>query len=164
MWLLILAVVVAVLICFSFVLLVGAPYLPTLTPQIKISLDLVALKQGQTLLELGSGDGRVLFAAAEQGIRAVGYELNPLLVLYTKIRAYKYKGLVEVRWGNFWHKQWPQANGIFSFQLEKYMNRLDKKIVHEYPGQKIKLVSFAFKVPNKKPVKSEGGVFLYEYK
>jgi len=138
--------------------------LPTLSPQIKTALQLVDLQPGQMLLELGSGDGRVLFAAAEQGIHAVGYELNPLLVLYTKIRAQKYKGLVTVRWGNFWRQTWPEADGVFVFLLAKYMKKLDKKIVQEYSGKKIKLVSFAFPIPERAPKQQEAGLYLYQYK
>lgn len=161
-WLLWLAVLLFV-VSFGFVLLAGAPYLPTLRPQIKTALDLAGLQQGQTLLELGSGDGRVLFAAAEQGISAIGYELNPLLVGYSKIRARKYKGLVEVHWGNFWQRKWPEADAIFVFLLDKYMNKLDKKIIQEYPNGEIKLISFAFAIKGKTPSKQQDGLLLYEY-
>ena len=155
------AVIVA---SFSVVVLYGAPYLPTLRPQIEDAIKLSELKQGQTLLELGSGDGRVLFAAAEQGIHAIGYELNPLLVLYTKIRARKYPGLVEVYWGDFWRAKWPKTDAIFVFLLAKYMKKLDKKIVQEYGGSKVKLVSFAFSIPGKESSLNEMGVFVFDYK
>lgn len=75
-----LAIIFGVIIIFGFVILFGAPYLPTLKPQIKIALDMLDLQPGQTLIEIGSGDGRVLKAAAERGWNAVGYELNPVLV------------------------------------------------------------------------------------
>jgi SAM-dependent methyltransferase len=152
-----------IIISFGFVLFAGAPYLPTLRPQIKTALELAGLQQGQTLLELGSGDGRVLFAAAEQGIHAIGYELNPLLVGYSKIRARKYKGLVEVHWGDFWHQKWPEADAIFVFLLAKYMDKLDKKVIQEYPNRKIKLVSFAFAIKGKETSKQQDGLLLYEY-
>jgi SAM-dependent methyltransferase len=164
MWWLLWPILAALLLSFSFVLLAGAPYLPTLSPQINTALKLVDLQQGQTLLELGSGDGRVLFAAAEQGIHAIGYELNPLLVVYSKIRARKYRGLVTVRWGNFWHQTWPEADGVFVFLLAKYMKKLDNKIVQEYNGQKIKVVSFAFRIPGRVPQQQTAGLYMYQYK
>lgn len=164
MWWLVWLLLGSVIFSFGFVLLTGAPYLPTLRPQIKAALELSGLKQGQTLLELGSGDGRVLFAAAEQGVHAIGYELNPLLVIYSKIVARKYKGLVEVHWGNFWRLKWPAADVIFVFLLDKYMEKLDKKIIQEYGGRTIKLVSFAFAVPGRQAVRQRDGVFVYEYK
>jgi SAM-dependent methyltransferase len=78
-WLLVL-----VLLClgaFAAVIFFGAPYLPTLRPQIQAAFALLELKPGQTLLELGCGDGKVLVAAAEAGYKAVGIELNPILAL-----------------------------------------------------------------------------------
>lgn len=145
--------------CFAGVLLLGAPYLPTLRAQGKTALDLLQLRPGQTMLELGSGDGTVLKLAAERGIRAVGIELNPILVVLSKVRLRKYGDLVEVRWGNFWSKEWPKADGVFVFLLDKYMSRLDSRMVR----QGGRLVSVAFRVPGKKANKIENGVFMYDY-
>src|SRR5688572_25475247 len=96
-------------VCFAGVLLFGAPYLPTLRPQVKAALELAELRKGETLLELGCGDGKVLIAAARQGIKAVGYELNPLLALLAWLRTRRYGGNVKVVWGNFWREDWPPA-------------------------------------------------------
>jgi 16S rRNA A1518/A1519 N6-dimethyltransferase RsmA/KsgA/DIM1 with predicted DNA glycosylase/AP lyase activity len=140
----------------------GAPFLPTLKPKIPIALDLINLKPGQTLLELGSGDGRVLKAAAQRGLKAVGYELNPLLVVYSKILTFRYRKQVRVVWGNYWKKQWPPAEGIFVFLLRPYMEKLDKKITTEC-RKGTKLVSFAFTIDSHKPAKVKDGVYLYTY-
>jgi SAM-dependent methyltransferase len=152
-------VMVIVLACFAGVLLKGAPYLPTLKTQGNTALDLLDLRPGQTLLELGSGDGTVLKLAAQRGIRSVGIELNPILVIVSKIRLRKYGSLVEVRWGNFWKKPWPKADGVFVFLLDKYMLRLDAHM-SQYGAN---LASIAFAVPGKKPTKTMNGVLLYDY-
>lgn len=140
----------------------GAPYLPTLTPQVRAALKLADLQPGQTLLELGSGDGKVLLAAAEQGIRVIGYELNPLLVAVAWLRTRRHRELVTVRWVNMWKVQWPQTDAIFVFLLPKYMKKLDKKIVQQNYTC-VKLVSFAFKIPDRKIDSELDGVFLYMY-
>ena len=151
-----------VLICFGGVLLFGAPYLPTLAPQAKVALELADLQAGQTLLELGSGDGKILLTAAQQGIRVVGYELNPLLVVLSWLRTRKYRQLVTIIWGDFWHKPWPEAEAIFVFLLPKYMKKLDTKII-QYPHKPVKLVSFAFTIPEKRPSQQKAGIYLYKY-
>ncbi len=115
------------MICFSAVLLVGAPYLPTLGRQVKAVLELADLQSGDTLLELGCGDGKVLIAAARQGINVVGYELNPLLVILSWLRTRRYRKQVRIIWGDFWQKPWPPAEAIFVFLLPKYMSKLNKK-------------------------------------
>jgi len=155
---------ISLIVCFGGVLLFGAPYLPTLKPQQASALDLLELKKGQRLIELGSGDGRMLRAAAKRGITVTGYELNPLLVLISYLVTFKYRKQVSVRWGNLWTKEWPQTDAIYVFLLDKYMERLDKKVIQQYPGKRVKLVSYAFKIPAKKPIKTKNALFLYQYK
>lgn len=156
---------ISVFLIFSFglVVLVGAPYLPTKKKQIDTALELLDLKSGHTLLELGCGDGRVLGAAAAKGIRAIGYELNPLLVIIAKVSNLKHKDLVSVRWGNYWRADLPKTDGIFVFLLDKYMDKLDQKITNNKLAP-TRLASFAFKMPYKKANRVKDGVFLYIYK
>lgn len=115
------------------------------------------------MLELGCGDGKVLLAAAKQGILVTGYEINPILALISWARTRKYRGRVKVVWANFWRVTLPGADAIFVFLLPKYMDKLDKKIIQEYSGKKIKLVSFAFKIESKQASIEEHGVLLYDY-
>lgn len=151
-----------VLFCFAFVLLFGAPFLPTLRPQIETALDMLDLAPGQTMLELGCGDGRVLLAAAKQGIHAVGYELNPIMACIAWLRTRRYRKHVRVIWGDYWRAQWPQAQGIFGFILPRYMSKLHKKVM-QYPYRPIRIASFAFTIPDREPSRQESGVFLYLY-
>jgi cyclopropane fatty-acyl-phospholipid synthase-like methyltransferase len=151
-----------ILISFSFVIFFGAPYVPTLNQQRQAALDLLDLKPGQLFLELGSGDGRLLVAAAKRGLKSVGYELNPILYLISRLVTYKYRRQIKVEYGNFWSKQWPPADGIYSFIMQKYMAKLDKKIVQSN-RKNIKLVSYAFYIPGKKILRRKQGLLLYEY-
>jgi SAM-dependent methyltransferase len=154
--------IVAVLACFAGVLLVGAPYLPTLSPQVEAAIKLSGLKSADTLLELGCGDGKVVLAAARQGITVVGYELNPLLAALAWLRTRRYRHNVTIIWGDFWRKPWPEAEGIFVFLLPKYMKRLDTKVM-QYKHKPVKLVSFAFKIPGKTTSAEQKGLFAYDY-
>ena len=148
---------------FSFVIIRGAPYLPTLKPQIKEALDLLDLQPGQTLLELGSGDGRLLRAAAERGIYSVGYELNPLLVLWTKIRYWRHRKFIQVYFGDFWTKKWPESDAMYVFLLQKYMKKLDNKVIQYSNGKEYKVVSFGFEIKDRTPARSVKGLKLYVY-
>lgn len=160
----IIALIVAlVLLCFCFVLLFGAPFLPTLSLQIRVALDLLDLEPGQVMLELGCGDGRVLVAAARRGVQAVGYELNPILAVIAWLRTRRYRRQVRVLWGDYWRASWPAADGIFAFILPRYMHKLHTKVMH-YPHKPLRIASFAFAIPDREAVRTEQGVFLYEYK
>lgn len=153
----------AVILLFSFVILFGAPFLPTLSSRKEEALDLLDLKPGQTMLELGSGDGRMLRAAAERGVTAIGYELNPLLVLWSRLINWKYRKNITVHWGNYWRHTLPATDGIYVFLLNPFMEKLDKKITQEI-RKDVKIVSFAFAIPGKKTVKELNGMMLYKYK
>lgn len=163
-WLEVISIIVVVIIgCFSFVLLFGAPYLPTLKIQIGQALDLLDLQPGETMLELGCGDGRVLRAAAQRGWHVVGYELNPLLVIVARLSTWRYRRTVQIVWGDYWRMTWPPAAGIYGFILPRFMSKLDKKVI-QWKHRPVKLVSFAFAIPSKNPTHTKGGVFRYDYR
>jgi SAM-dependent methyltransferase len=140
----------------------GAPYLPTLKKQVNTIFSLAEMKEGQTLIELGCGDGRVLVEAAKRGINSVGYEINPILFLIALLRSKKHKDRIRIVYGNYWRKEWPPANVIFVFLIGRYMDKLDKHI-KMYPHKPVKLVSFAFKLPDKKISKQQENLYLYDY-
>jgi precorrin-6B methylase 2 len=55
-----------------------APFDPTPTEVVDRMLALAGIKTGDLLYDLGSGDGRVLIAAAKKyRIKAVGFEVDP---------------------------------------------------------------------------------------
>lgn len=156
-------ILVLVFLLFAFVIFFGAPYLPTLNKSIDDALELLDLSPGDTLLELGSGDGRVLKRAAQKGIKGVGYELNPLLVWYSQISCWRYRKLLSFKCRNYWQITLPQADAVFVFLLDKYMTKLDNKITAELRPP-VKLVSHAFRIPGKKIAKQKNALFLYVYK
>lgn len=160
----VLFIILVLILIFGFVVFFGAPYLPTMRKQTEDALDLLNLKEGETLLELGSGDGRFMLAAAKRGITCVGYELNPLLVIWSKILCWRYRDRVTVKMANYWSVQWPAADGIYVFLLQKYMSKLDKKVIqYVKKNGECRLVSFAFTIPDKKPILKRGGLSLYKY-
>ncbi len=153
---------IALVLTSGAVLLFGAPYMPTLKKQQEIALDLLDLKQGQVVYDLGCGDGRFLTAAARRGLKAVGYELNPFIALIAWTSTRRYRRQVKVKWGNFWKANIGEADGIFVFLLDRFMPQLDKKVKAEAKAG-IKLVSHAFKIPGKKANLKKSALFLYKY-
>lgn len=160
-WLLVGLVVVS----FGLVVLVGPPYLPTMNRQVETALDMLDLKPGERLLELGCGDGKVLVAGARRGLLVTGIELNPLLAIWCRLRCWRYRSQVTVVWANYWYTgSWPaDTKGIFGFVLPKYMSKLDK-VISEWHTGPLRLASFAFKIPDKKCTQEKHGVFLYQYR
>ncbi len=78
----------ALFLVFGGVVFRGAPYVPSHRRYARLALTkLYHLKPDDVLVDLGSGDGTVLRLAAKKGARAIGYELNPILVLISKFLA-----------------------------------------------------------------------------
>ncbi len=141
----------------------GAPYLPTLKKEGEVALDLLNLKKGQTILDLGSGDGSFLLQAAKRDISGIGWEINPLLVVFSKLRLWRYRKTVHIHWRNIWQSKLPKTNAIYIFGISRYMSKFAIKLKSEI-ATPTKVVCFTFKIPGKNPVQSKRGVYLYEYK
>jgi len=153
---------VGVAALFSIVVFFGSPYVRSHKRPVEAALDLLELKKGDRLLDLGSGDGAVLLAAAKRGVRATGYELNPILWLVALWRTRKHRELVRVIWGDMWRAEINnQTQNIFIFLDTRFLKRLDKKISSS--GAKLRLVSYSYKIPGRKILKTETGMHLYQY-
>lgn len=64
----------------------GAPYVPTSMKEVRFILKEAGLKKDQFFLEMGSGDGRVTReAVTKYGVRGLGIDVNPVLILISKL-------------------------------------------------------------------------------
>jgi hypothetical protein len=154
-----------IILLFGAVVFRGAPYVPTLRRSVKHALDVLDLKKGDLLVDLGSGDGVVLKAAAARGWRALGYEINPLLCIVARLRCLPHKGLVKVRWRDFWLAELPEdTKAIFVFLAGPHMTHLARKLdqVMQNRSEPLKVMSYGFAIPGYLPKKMSNGLFLYE--
>ena len=147
-------------IAFGMVVMIGAPFLPTKKEYVEKALDMLDLKPGDRLLDLGSGDGRMLVAAAKREIYSIGYEVNFFLFLYSLLKTLRYRKYIRIICRSYWSADLPKADGIFVFLLKPYMRRLDEMLKKNYKKPP-RLVSFVFKIPNKKPAKTKDSLYLY---
>ncbi|XP_062939007.1 ATP synthase subunit C lysine N-methyltransferase-like [Cynocephalus volans] len=61
------------------------PFVPATTRQVENVQMLLCRRAGPGfLVDIGSGDGCIVIVAAKEGFTAVGYELNPWLVWYSR--------------------------------------------------------------------------------
>jgi hypothetical protein len=158
-------------LCIGFTVLLfagflrGAPYVPTHHRAVEVALDLLNLPKGSTVVDLGSGDGSFLIAAARRGLKTYGYEINPLLCIIAWCRSFKYRDLIQVRLRDFWLSELPpETDGVFVFLGEIFMPSLAKKLDvfvkdHQKP---LYLVSYGFALPDKKPLQLKDGLYLYQ--
>lgn len=126
----------------------GAPFVPTQGFVVSSILKKAGLKKGQTFIELGSGDGRVVRQAAkEYGVFAVGVEIHPLLVLYSRL-ASRIQGIktVKILAGNFFQINLRDVDVVFMFLLPKTLKKLRPKLLQECRKGTL-IISHGFRIP-----------------
>ena len=141
----------------------GAPFVVSSNERIRFILKLLKPQKGEKIVDLGSGDGTLLFEIAKSGAIAYGYEINPILVRRTKrkIKKLGLEGKVFVERANFLKKDLSDFDAIVVYGITYLMPRLEKKLQRELkPGTRV--VSNYFKFPNWKPEKKEGDVLIYK--
>lgn len=162
MW--ILGVILFVFLIFGLTAITGAPYVPSLNQEIEIAFKkLYKLGKKDLLVDLGSGDGKVLKAATLCGAKAVGVEINPFLVLWTKL---KYKK-VKVFCKNMFRFKLPEnTTVVYVFGDSRDIKKIVKYIQEEATRLKkpLFLISLAFEAESSKVefIKSESVYFLYK--
>jgi SAM-dependent methyltransferase len=143
----------------------GAPFVPSTGLVSQKMIEFAGIKPGMKVVDLGSGDGRLLFMAAQKGAYAVGYEINPFLVLYTNLRIFfsPYRSQIRVCWKNFWQADIRGTDAIFIYLLPWRMEELHQKLKFSLkPGARVISNSFIF--PKWEVWKKEPGLHVYAFK
>ena len=152
---------------FAFVVFFGAPYVPVRRRDVKRAFDeLYPLSPTDVLVDLGSGDGRVLREASKRGASAVGIELNPILVVISKWLS-RVDEKVSVRLSNLKREAFPDDTTIvYLFATSRDSGSFTRKIESEATrlNRKLYVLSYGFNLPGHKPVKRNDLHFLYEIK
>ena len=117
------------------------PYVPT--PQVVVDrmLDLAKLKAGETVIDLGSGDGRIMIEAATRyGARGFGVDIDPRLVRLSNDRAARAGVADRVRFlqQDLFKTDFHEANVLTLYLLPDVNLALRPKILAELrPGARV---------------------------
>lgn len=150
-------------VAFIWHLLSGAPFVPSKREAVDKILRASAVVPGEKTADLGSGDGRIVIAMARAGAEAHGYEINPLLVWWSRgdIRKAGLEGKAFIHLGSFWKADLSAYRVVTVFGISHIMRRLESKLRKELkPGARA--VSNAFQFPTWNLARNEDAVFVYE--
>ncbi len=144
----------------------GAPYVPTRPEIMERMLKVAQIGPDDVVVDLGSGDGRLVIAAMEAGAkRSMGYEIHPGLTKLSnwKIRHAGFEGRAIVLNHSMWKANLVDVNLVFLYQIPYAMGRIKKLLESQLaPGSRI--VSHAFTIPGWEPDTVDGNVLLYKMK
>lgn len=140
----------------------GGPYVPTQNAHVDEMIRHAKLTSSDRIADLGSGDGRIVIAAASEGVAdAVGIEINGALVRLSKQSASRL-GLKNARFvkESFWKTNVADRTVVFLYQVPYAMKRLEKKLQDELPvGARV--ISNDFTFFHWKPVEEHGRIRVY---
>lgn len=164
LFLLTIDVVLLFLVVFVLVLPVvrGAPFMVSNDTALETILKLADIKPGVKVADLGSGDGKVVIAFAKAGAQVHGYEVNPLLVWWSrfKIRKENLSNKAFVHYRSFWHQSLREFDIVTVYGITRIMRSLEKKLQGELKPR-AKVISNVFTFPNWKPASKVGLIYLY---
>jgi SAM-dependent methyltransferase len=134
-----------------------APYVPSPPIVVDAVLKLAELKPGETLFDVGSGDGRFLFPAAQKyGVKAVGVELKENLAKEAMLRIceMKLEGMVKIIQGDAMEVDFREADVVVVYLTTSGNEKLKIKFKEERrPGTRF--ISHDFEFPGWKPFRVE---------
>jgi precorrin-6B methylase 2 len=121
-----------------------APWVPTREEVVEKMLDLAKVTSADVVMDLGSGDGRTVIAAAKRGARAIGVEYNPELVELSRRRA-KDAGVSDKATfvqGDMYEADVSKATVLALFLVPENLDKLQNTFLGMKPGTRIVLNTF----------------------
>lgn len=121
-------------------------WVPTPPPLLDTMLSLARVTPEDVVIDLGSGDGRAVIAAARLGARAIGVEFNPELVTLSQ-RAAAEAGVADRAsfiQGDMFEADISQATVFALYLLPENLDRLLPRLQSMRPGTRIVANTFGF--------------------
>jgi SAM-dependent methyltransferase len=121
-------------------------WVPTPPELVQTMLDLAKVTKDDYVMDLGSGDGRNIVAAAQRGARGVGVEFNPQLVEVSN-RIAREKGVADKATfiqGDMYEADISKATVMAIYLLPANMDKLLPKFQALTPGSRIVANTFGF--------------------
>jgi SAM-dependent methyltransferase len=133
-----------------------APYVNSPEPVVLKMLQMAHLKPGETLYDLGCGDGRIIIMAAEQfRVKAIGVELAPREVKKAneEVKKHHLQASVRVIQGNMLQQDLSPAD-VITLYLTTTANESLRPNLERYLRNNARVVSYDYPIPGWRPVSS----------
>ncbi len=156
-------VVITILLLFGLAAFIGAPYVPSLRREVRAAFtELYPISDSDVVADLGSGDGVVLLEAAAKGAKGYGYEINPVLVLISKLRL---GTKASIKMMDMWSVTLPDdVTLVYIFSVSRDAGRLADYLQTQANVRSRELTAMTFGAPLRglDPVATRNGHSLYK--
>ncbi|WP_408996128.1 class I SAM-dependent methyltransferase [Streptomyces caniscabiei] len=159
-------VTVGVVLLFGATVFRGAPYVPSKKRDLTRAFDdLYVLSAKDIVVDIGSGDGIVLREASRRGAKAVGYELNPVLVAVSRWLS-RHDDRVAVHLADFWHVSLPNnTTVVYTFGESRDIEKMARKVADEAARleRRLYFISYGFRLRDQESIRTIGAHHLYQF-
>ena len=144
------------------------PFVPATDEQVSnvtIALSKLKLKpENSSVIDLGSGDGRLVLQAAKLGYKATGVELNPWLVYWSRFKAKTQRLPATFIKGDLFDVPLSKYNVVIVFGVDSLMPALEAKLSRESKKFNVIACRFPFPTAQVQEVIGEGIDTVWLYK
>lgn len=124
----------------------GSPYVPTKQKELEYILKEARLQKGKIFLEPGCGDGRVLRTATKiYGVKSIGYDINPLIIHYSRFLANRQHLKSEFYIKNLFDIDYRKADYLYLFLMPDLLKKL-LPVLEKQLNKNAIIISHGFKL------------------
>jgi len=144
----------------------GLPWVPAHYPRIRRALEMAGTQPGDTVYDLGAGDGRALIVAAREfGAQAVGVEIEPVhcLVAWVWARVAGISSQVTVRCGDLHKAELGDADVVYLYLTPSHAKRIAPRLQKKLPAG-ARVVSLTADIADWKPTAFDRTDLIFYYR
>jgi predicted RNA methylase len=175
-------IIIVIIFIFSSPTLSPIPYFPSQKVDIPLIIKALKLKNNRTVIDLGAGDGIVIFAAAKEAWRKklntkfIAVEINPILILimYIKKLLHPNRKNIRIVYGDMFKPNFLNFinfKGFLTFYLyispwflEKVIANINSQL--KINNQQLTIVSYMYSIKSlkekEKTIQGKNKIFVYQ--
>ena len=141
------------------------PWVPARTLRIRRALEIAGTLPGDTVYDLGAGDGRALIVAAREfGARAIGVEIEPVhcLVAWIWARVAGVASQVTIRCGDLYKTDLNDADVVYLYLTPLHAKRIAPRLQEKLRAG-ARVVSLAADIADWKPAEFDRADLIFYY-
>lgn len=170
----IILIIIVIIFLFSSKKLSPIPYFPSQPVDLPKIVKALGLKNGQTVIDLGAGDGIVIFKAAKEAYRLklntqfIAVEINPVLIFILHLRRlfHPNRKNIKILFGDMFNLKIQQFNNLTIYLyispwfIEKTMLNIKNQV------SKFSVVSYMYPIGSlknkQKIIQGKNKIFIYQ--
>ena len=123
------------------------PFFPTQNQDLNLIIEKLNLRSGDTLGDLGTGEGVIIFKAAKiKGVTCVGVEINPILYLFMWLKRifHPHRRQIELRRDDFLTTDLTKITHLYLYLSKPYLNKVMKRVVTNPKLNVYRIISYMY--------------------